>query len=261
MEMRNYRTIMVSHVLAQIYGSIMEEHIGYYVESRGLRAIGQAGFRKQHSTLDHTFTLRALIEEARYNKQKLYCCFVDFKKAFDTVPRVRLMQRLKEMGVLEDMQWGVAKLYEKVTGKVRATGGWSTEIRNTTGVKQGCPLSPTLLGLYIDEVVEFIHRGGGVGSMLSSSTVKVLLYADDIVLISSTAEGLQQHLDALEEFCCRRDLQVNLGKTKIIILNTSKVAMRRQQEFLFKRESGSGLSICLFGGNIHWTHIHNETSK
>lgn len=133
----------------------MEEHIGYHTEAHGLRAIGQAGFRKQHSMLDHIFTLRAMIEDARFHKQKVYCCFVDFRKSFDTVPR-----RLKGMGIPKDMRWGIAALYEKVMGKVRAPGGWSTKVHNTIGVKQGCPLSPTLFGLYIDEVEEFIDRRG-----------------------------------------------------------------------------------------------------
>ena len=46
-----------------------------------------------------TYTLRALIEEGRAHNKRIYCCFVDFRKAFDTVPRARLMQRLEALGV------------------------------------------------------------------------------------------------------------------------------------------------------------------
>eukprot|EP00250_Pteridium_aquilinum_P005233 c15361_g1_i1 orf=69-221(+) len=50
------------------------------------------------------------------------------------------------------MIWGIYALYEQVLGRVRCPGGLSDTIASTIGVKQGCPLSPTLFGLYIDEV-------------------------------------------------------------------------------------------------------------
>ena len=121
--------------------------------------------------------------DTAYNK-RIYCCFVDFRKAFDTVPRARLMQRLEALGVPIDMQWGIYALYESVSGKVRSPKGLSEAVACTIGVKQGCPLSPTLFGLYIDEVSQYIERFGGSGAHLASIAIQILLYADDIVLIS-----------------------------------------------------------------------------
>ena len=71
---------------------------------------------------------------------------------------------------------------------------------STVGVKQGCPLSPTLFGLYIDELSEYIERWGGSGAGLVGTIIPILLYADDIVLISDSPEGLQRHLNALKSF-------------------------------------------------------------
>ena len=114
-----------------------------------------------------------------------------------------------------------------VGGRVRCPGGLTDILYSTIGVKQGCPLSPTLFGLYIDEVVDYITQRGGGGISLSGTTVCVLLYADDIILVSDTQEGLQQHLLALDEFCAQKGLTVNLGKTKAMIFHTS--AQVRQQ--------------------------------
>lgn len=88
----NYRTVMVGHVLAKLYGAVLEQELSLYAERAGLRSSGQAGFRRAFSTTDHVFTLRCMIDQARVRKRKLYCCFVDFRKAFDTVPRERLFQ-------------------------------------------------------------------------------------------------------------------------------------------------------------------------
>ena len=56
----------------------------------GKQAQGQASFRRNKSTIDHLLTLRIIAEECRNNKSNLFCCFVDFRKAFDTVPRNNL---------------------------------------------------------------------------------------------------------------------------------------------------------------------------
>ncbi|MCO5584762.1 hypothetical protein L7F22_038694 [Adiantum nelumboides] len=156
MDPSTYRTIMIGPILAKLYGTVMEEALSTLAEGEGLRAAEQAGFRRAFSTTDHIFTLRCLIDQARVKKRRLHCCFVDFRKAFDTVPRERIFRRLAALGVGDEMMWAIFALYERVTGRVRCPGGLSDPLVSTIGVKQGCPLSPTLFGLYIDEIVSFI---------------------------------------------------------------------------------------------------------
>ncbi|MCO5607261.1 hypothetical protein L7F22_061454 [Adiantum nelumboides] len=87
----NYRTIMAEHTLARLYASILEQQLNSWAEGGGVRAKGQAGFRRGFSTLDHLLTLKANIEDGRLDERRIYCSFVDFCKPFDTVPRARLM--------------------------------------------------------------------------------------------------------------------------------------------------------------------------
>ena len=77
-----------------------------------------------------------------------------------------------------------------MSGKIRSSKGLSEAVASTIGVKQGCPLSPTLFGFYIAEVSHYIHRFG--------VWEHILLYADDIVLISDSLEGRQGHVNALK---------------------------------------------------------------
>lgn len=66
--------------------------------------------------------------------------------------------------------------------------------------------------------------------------------------MSPSAEGMQQQLEALNEFFSQRDLQVNLGKTKIMEFNTSRAAMRKQQDFIFKGEKVEVVSTYVYLG-------------
>ncbi|MCO5609094.1 hypothetical protein L7F22_063316 [Adiantum nelumboides] len=194
---------MIGHTLAKLYGAVLEVELGSYAEHEGLRALGQAGFRRAFSTRDHIFTLRCLIDHTKARKRRLHCYFVDFRKAFDTVPRNKLFQRLLTLGVPSEMLWGILSLYERVSARVRCPGGTSSSLASTIGVNQGCPLSPNLFGLYIDELSEHILQDGG-GVDLAGTPVHIMLYADDIVLVSESQEGLQRHLQILDHFCTQR---------------------------------------------------------
>ena len=81
----NYRGIAVSTVLAKLYASLLTRRLSEWSERHNLRAVGQAGFRADHSTLDLMLVLRTLIESARAVREPLFACFVDFQKAYDSV--------------------------------------------------------------------------------------------------------------------------------------------------------------------------------
>jgi hypothetical protein len=83
----NYKGITIGPVLAKVFTMILESRISQWAETNDLRAKGQAGFKKDFRTIDNLFIFHTLTEQARFQKKKLYTCFVDFKKSFDTVVR------------------------------------------------------------------------------------------------------------------------------------------------------------------------------
>ena len=79
---------MINPLFAKLFESMLENIISKWAEERGKCAKGQAGFRPKHSTIDHGITLRHIIEKVWEKKEvQAFCCFVNFKKAFDTFPR------------------------------------------------------------------------------------------------------------------------------------------------------------------------------
>lgn len=153
----NYRTIMVGSTMVKLFGKVMENKISSWAEENSKRAKSHARFCKHHSTRDHLVTLRVMMEEIRLRGEGLYCCFVDFKKSFDMIPRHKLWERMEKLGVPEEYKTKVARIYVKVRCAVRMSDQQSSFFSSDIGVKHGCPLSPTLFGHCIDELEEMVQ--------------------------------------------------------------------------------------------------------
>jgi hypothetical protein len=219
----NYRTIMISPILVKLYGIILKKKISLWIEIHGKRAKGQVGFRIYHSTLDHLVAFRFIVEEFCSTKTNLFCCFVDFRKAFDMVPRKNLWNRLEEIKVSFELRVVAIRLYENVIAKLKNKKGWSKEINCNIGVKQGCPLSLTLFGIYIDKLEDCLEEAGCVGPTLTSIVINLLLYADDIVLMARSPHNLENQLRILKDFCSNMGMTVNIDKTKVMIIKSNKI--------------------------------------
>ena len=85
-------------------------------------------------------------------KGKLFAAFIDFKKAYDTVDRNKLFDRLRYMGINGIFLKNIIAMYEKTSYKIKLNKGYINPIASNLGLKQGCPLSPMLFNLYIDDV-------------------------------------------------------------------------------------------------------------
>lgn len=84
LDCNNYRGISITSCLGKTFNSVLCQRLNHYIESEGRISDTQAAFRKKHSTCDHIYVLKSLVNKyvARH-KSKLYCCFVDFRKAYD----------------------------------------------------------------------------------------------------------------------------------------------------------------------------------
>jgi hypothetical protein len=89
-------------------------------------------------------------------------------------------------------------------------------------VKQGCPLSPTLFGIYIDKLEDCLEKEGCVGPTLIGIVINLLLYVDDIVLMERSPHDLENQLRILKDFCSNMGMTVNTDKTKVMIIKSNK---------------------------------------
>jgi len=111
-------------------------------------------------------------------------------------------------------------MYTKTQLSVKTLGKLTTPFPSKIGVRQGDNLSPTLFNIFINDLPKYINREHETFPVtLGTTTLNCLLYADDLVLISTTKEGLQKCIDATHKFTEDWHLSINLEKSKALIFN------------------------------------------
>ncbi len=171
---------------------ILESRINKWVETNDLHAKGQVGFRKDFRTTDSLFILRTLTKQARFQKKKLYACFVNFKKTFYTIPRDLLWQGLEGLGISGRILECLRSMYHQDQAYLHHLGeGLTPTFLCRIGMKQGCPLSLLFFGLFIDGLEKRLNAlEGDTPPMLGQLVICLLLYVNNLVLMSHTPIGL-----------------------------------------------------------------------
>ena len=134
---------------------------------------------------------------------------------------------MENIGVPKYLKVAVAQMYQQVRCKLKTTNGFSREFSSNMGVKQGCPLSPTLFGLCIDQIEDFIPQElleNKDGPAIGGLALLLLIYADDVVLFAYDIESLQKFMDSIHDFCKATGLSINVDKTKFMLVRAHKPA-------------------------------------
>ena len=229
----NYRGISLLSIPSKILTAILNTRLYNWAEENGKICEEQAGFRRSYSTVDHIYALYSMASNCLYGKKrsKLYAAFIDYRKAFDTVDRNVLFQILERQGVSHKFLAMLKAIYKVVNVVVRCGKGLSNKIYCPLGVKQGCLLSPLLFSLLITEVAKKVAEKGRAGYQFIPGAPQIfsLLFADDIVLISTTPIGLQNQLNSLRAASEEIGLTVNLDKTKVMTYRKGGFLGRREK--------------------------------
>jgi len=164
------------------------------------------------------------------SKQKLYCAFVDYKKAFDTVWRDGLWHKLHQTGIYKTSKVYkiIVNMYDDIKSCVFSANEKTNFFTSNAGVRQGENLSPLLFSLFINDLEEYLMTRGNDALNFKNERCNnylrllVLLYADDTTVLSNSPAGLQKALNDLRDYCKLWKLQVNTSKTKVIVFSKRK---------------------------------------
>ena len=221
----NYRGITISNCLGKLLTKILNTRLlNYLIETKVITRT-QIGFLPKHRTADHLLVLKTIIDTFKKSRKKLFICFVDFKKAFDTVFRKGLIYKMMKLKISSKFINLLTSMYNNTTACVKNPKGLTTTFPINVGTKQGCNLSPTLFNIFLNDLPSEFIKGKCDPIKIDDKFIPCLMYADDLVIFSKSEKGLTECLKNLENYCNKWQLTVNIKKTKIMIINKPKTAL------------------------------------
>ena len=272
-EVGNYRGISLLPVLSKVFTKILNNRLVKWAENHNLQKEEQAGYKKNYSTIDQIFSLQALCQKYITKKKgRFYVLFIDFTKAFDTIPHNLLWYKLIKSGVHGKLLKVLNSMYSNLKSCVRTRSGLTEYFQCTVGTRQGCMLSPFLFTLYISELVDMMKNEGCQGVYVDEQNTNILMfmYADDIASGTDTVSRMQKILNVLSEYCKKWSLIVSIAKTMQILVFRRGGKIKNNEKWWF---DGTPIEVVdfykylgvLFTSNLNWSmckkHYHYKLKK
>lgn len=221
----NYRTISLINHTGKVFLIVilnrLKAHLDPYLSEE------QAGFRRDRSTTHQILMLRLLAEKAKRQGKKIYNCFIDFQKAFDTIKHKIIWATLKSYGVDTKMITLLQNIYEKSQSAVRIGNEYGEWFQTDVGTRQGDPLSPLLFIVYLERVMDQV-RQNTCGINVSGLLINNLRFADDIDLIDEDLSSLQRQVELTKTAAEQSGLMININKTKTMVFGDRNIENRIQ---------------------------------
>ena len=203
----NYRGINIINSLAKLYDYVLCNRLmKWFVPDRE-----QAGALPKHGCVEHIISLRLLMDFARRKKTKLYVVYVDFSKAYDKIPRRKLMQALKHLGCGMVMLAALCSMY-----KVSHCLIGAAVVTSVYGIRQGSPTSCFLFTVYVNSLIRTIKQCGPDGFL---EWLHSLLLMDDTIILATSRDKCIEKLTLLREYCDASEMVINTSKTKFMVIN------------------------------------------
>jgi hypothetical protein len=234
-EPSNYRGIALLSNIGKLFSKIINNRIVAWSIENGKMFEEQAGFTKGKSTVDHIFVLESVIRKYLSKKGgRFYTVFVDFSKAFDTVPHMHLFYRLITEGVHGRVLNVLTDMYSKLKSCIQSDEKLTKLFECIVGTRQGCMLSPFLFIFYLNQLIKMSISNNCPGIHVNDDfpNLTMLLYADDLVLLGDQPGRVQRLLNVLSEYCNKWGLKVNLDKTRAMIFRNGGIISRHEKFYL-----------------------------
>lgn len=207
-----FRPINTLKTCEKILEKIIKEQLENYMEINNLLSKYQSGFRKKYSC---ETTVNYVINKWKYidTKNKIMAVFLDLKRAFETIDRELLIQKLYMYGIREnELQWFKSYLTNRKQ-ITKVNGVKSDETDNEFGVPQGSILGALLFIIYINDMPNILEK------------CEIVMYADDTLIYAKgdteeqCTDNLTHDMNNINNWLKMNKLKLNESKTKIMEIN------------------------------------------
>ena len=223
----NSRPISLLEVHMKLLTRIINRRLVYSLVDEGYFSEAQFGFHPGRSCPDAFHILLATIEDAAERNREIHVCLVDLTKAFDSLSPESLRQSYKHAGLSDKSVKFLGAMDGTGKAQVLTPFGPTKLVDLKWGVRQGEVLSPLKFITWLNPWLEYAFRKfPDAGYKMEDGTrVLLLAYADDIAIVTSNQQEMQEIMDSLCDFLkyhgvtLSADEKVSKSKTKYISHN------------------------------------------
>jgi hypothetical protein len=221
-----YRGIALLDVVYKLVSTIINTRINNVINYH--EAIH--GFRKGRGTTTAISELKILMSSTMKDKKSnpRFMIFMDLTKAYDTLDRERTLQILSGYGVGKNVCRFINEIWKMDEMIPKQAGFYGKSFKASRGVRQGDIMSPTIFNMVCDAVIRHSMKIFDQIYPHANADTNILFYADDGVITSSNAQELQHLLDIITNAFGRVGLQMNVKKTKTMIMEGWKCTQRNR---------------------------------
>jgi ribonuclease HI len=206
-----YRPVCLLDTVYKVLSAIITDRLYRLSERHGLLDPSQEGFRRLHSTQRQVQSLHWAIQDAAERGETLFCCYLDFANAFNSVDHAALWRWLRELNVPDiDL---LQSLYSGAYYQADLPYGRSAEVVLSRGQKQGDKSSPLLFDLIFNALLLALKATGVGHRTISGLRAPARGFADDLVLVARSAADMSRLLQVVTDFCTWSGMRIKREKS------------------------------------------------
>ena len=231
MQPSNWRPISLQSTIYKVFAAVMARRLAEWCLTEKKLSPSQKGFLPMEGCAEHSFTMESIIADAKRRRKDLRILWLDLRNAFGSVPHDLLWLMMNKLKVPVQFIEVCKEVYAGSSQRIRCKEGFTNDIQLKVGIKQGCPLSPLLFNIALEALLPVLDRRGVGYKLENGSAGKQLVYADDISILSSSKEEIQDTLRLVKEFTDWSSLAINVRKCGCLSMINSSSRGRYVEPF------------------------------
>ena len=226
----NYRGISLINNGIKLISKIVAKRISEYGINNGFIRPEQFGFRSKEESISLFISLREICQRRKFNNQETYLAFLNLKKAYDSVPIGNILNKIQRLGIRGKCFQFIKNLYLSSKANIKIDNEYSKSFNIMKGVRQGCPISPILFNLFINDIFNNCNE---YGIQIDDNLCCGGLFADDIALCAPSRIKLKKMLRKVNKWAMYNKMDFGINKCATMVVRPDSPLFKYKRDPTF----------------------------